>query len=372
MIRIEHPIDFCDTYGLEQIGALEKLLFFDIETTGFSGNTSQLYLIGCVFFRDGSWHMIQYFADSPQSEREILCEFFEFLEQFEILVHFNGETFDMPYLLKRCARHRLPYNFDRVTSFDIYKKIRPLKDFLGLTSLKQKAIEAFLGISRTDVFSGGELIYVYQDYLHSKDERLFHALILHNEDDLKGMPAILPILRYPDLLRAPLHLVDQRCIFGEMHRSLTLDFALPFSLPTPFRAENDWVSLHAEGQNLCFSIALFCGELKFFYPNYKDYYYLPLEDTAIHKSVGEFVDKSARRKATAKTCYTKKEGLFLPQFEPLWEPALRREVKDPLSFVEYQETLFSDSERAASYARQLLMQLTSRKGTSSLRSRSAQ
>ena len=97
MIRIEHPIDFCDTYGLEQIGALEKLLFFDIETTGFSGNTSQLYLIGCVFFRDGSWHMIQYFADSPQSEREILCEFFEFLEQFEILVHFNGETFDMPY-----------------------------------------------------------------------------------------------------------------------------------------------------------------------------------------------------------------------------------------------------------------------------------
>ena len=46
MITIKHPVDLPDTYPLERIGALKELLFFDIETTGFSGDTSQLYLIG--------------------------------------------------------------------------------------------------------------------------------------------------------------------------------------------------------------------------------------------------------------------------------------------------------------------------------------
>jgi len=101
-------------------------------------------------------------------------------------------------------------------------------------------------------------------------------------------------------------------------------------------------------------VELYDGELKYFYPNFKEYFYLPLEDTAVHKSVGEFVDKSARVRATAKTCYTKKRGLFLPQFEPLWEPALKREYKDALSFVEYKPELFSPCDQAEAYGRQLV------------------
>lgn len=60
------------------------------------------------------------------------------------------------------------------------------------------------------------------------------------------------------------------------------------------------------------SLPLYRGVLKFFFPDHKDYYYLPQEDTAIHKSVAQFVDASCRRKATAANCYTKKEGIFLP------------------------------------------------------------
>ena len=49
MITIKHPVDLPDTYPLDRIGPLKDLLFFDIETTGFSGDTSQLYLIGCTY-----------------------------------------------------------------------------------------------------------------------------------------------------------------------------------------------------------------------------------------------------------------------------------------------------------------------------------
>ena len=36
MITIKHPFDFPDTYPLDRIGPLKDILFFDIETTGFS------------------------------------------------------------------------------------------------------------------------------------------------------------------------------------------------------------------------------------------------------------------------------------------------------------------------------------------------
>ena len=102
------------------------------------------------------------------------------------------------------------------------------------------------------------------------------------------------------------------------------------------------------------NIALFQGELKYFYSNYKDYYYLPMEDTAIHKSVGEYVDRDARTKATARTCYTKKQGLFLPQFGCLWSPALMQEYKASLTYAEYEPEMLSPGGIADAYARQIL------------------
>lgn len=110
MITIKHPIEFPNTYPLDRIGPLKDLLFFDIETTGFSGETSQLYLIGCTYFDGFGWKLIQWFADTRQAEKELLDAFFEFLKRFKILIHFNGDRFDIPYLLKCCERLGLDYH----------------------------------------------------------------------------------------------------------------------------------------------------------------------------------------------------------------------------------------------------------------------
>ena len=74
----------------------------------------------------------------------------------------------------------------------------------------------------------------------------------------------------------------------------------------------------------------------------------------MHKSVGEYVDRSARKKATARTCYTRSWGLFLPQFSPLWKPALKEDYSASLSYTPYKEELFSKPEISAAYARQVL------------------
>lgn len=363
MITVKETIQVPDTYPLERLGPLETLLFFDIETTGFSGDYSNLYLIGCTYFRDGSWHLIQWFADTADSEKDLLHSFFTFLAEFTTVVHFNGDGFDIPYLLKRCRALDLPYDFSKVQSIDIYKRIRPYKKLLGLDSLKQKAIERFLGVFRQDPYSGGQLIEVYQDYRMTHETVLYDMLMLHNREDLEGMPLILPILCYPDLLEGDFKLFKQCLLtrtdlFGDPVIFLQLQLKSSVSIPVPVSWEcflgSQQCQAVLEGSQITFEIELYEGECRHFYPDYQNYYYLIYEDQAVHKSVGEFVEKSAKKKATAKTCYTKKQGLFLPQPSEIWEPVFKRDYKDKLSFTEYLPTLFDDADSCQNYIRSLL------------------
>lgn len=363
MITVEKTISLPDTYPLTRLGTLEKLLFFDIETTGFSGDYNRLYLIGCTFFRSGSWRLIQWFADTEEAEPELLAAFFSFLRNFSSVIHFNGDGFDIPFLLKRCRAYGLPMDFSGVSSIDIYKKIRPYRALLGLESMKQKAIERFLGVYRQDPFTGGQLIEVYQRYLSTHQNRLYDMLMLHNREDLEGMPLILPILNYPDFFEHDFRLERQEVqeitdLFGAPEKYLSLRLRSAFRLPVEISWDGTFCGrrFQAQAQDdiLSVRLELFSGILKYFYPDYQNYYYLIYEDTAIHKSVGEFVEKSARRKATAQTCYTKKEGLYLPQAEPLWEPSFKQEYKDKYSYVLYRPELFDDGGTLMRYLKSLL------------------
>ena len=87
------------------------------------------------------------------------------------------------------------------------------------------------------------------------------------------------------------------------------------------------------------------------------------EDCAIHKSVGQYVDRSARKKATAKTCYTRAAGLFVPQpllanGAPMWHECLKADYKSRQLFVPYSEQLFTDPETAVLYLHNYLRELS--------------
>ncbi|MCI8950501.1 MAG: ribonuclease H-like domain-containing protein [Lachnospiraceae bacterium] len=360
MTTLQSPIDFPCAYPLKRLGPYESLLFFDIETTGFSAETSQVYLIGCIFYNASTarWNLIQWFADTPESEIDLLNTFFRFSSGYQTAIHFNGDSFDIPFLLKRCLKHGLPWISIQPDSLDIYRKIRPYQSLLGLSSMKQKSIEEFLNINRKDTASGGQLISVYETYLLTKSQPLYKLLILHNRDDLNGLFQILPVLNYPDMFEQQLFLASQTVSRPSPEEPPFLDlvYESPCTLPVPFQIPGTF--LHSQilgsGSSLFCRILLFQGELKYFYPNYKDYYYLPCEDTAIHKSVGTYVSGNARKKATAKTCYTKKSGLFLPQKTPLSQPVFREEYNSSISYLLYDKSLLLDAKLGNAFLRQLL------------------
>ena len=93
--------NFSLKYPLERLAPIDRILFLDIETTGLSAATSSLYLIGCAFFKDGNWQIQQWFAQSAEEEPELLKAFFSFAENYSYLIHYNGNSFDLPYLRKK-------------------------------------------------------------------------------------------------------------------------------------------------------------------------------------------------------------------------------------------------------------------------------
>ncbi len=328
----------------------DNVLFFDIETTGFSPDVSSLYLIGCLYFKEDKWNLVQWFADDYISEKSILIEFFEFLRSFKVIVHYNGTGFDIPYLLKKCKKYNLSFNFNEIESFDLYKKITFLKPILKLKNLKQKTVEEFLGILREDPFDGGELISVYCDYMKNKifsksyKEQL-EALLLHNKEDLFGLFACSNMLRYQDFFNGAFQVVETKIYEDHFHIRLLLEHSLPNNLT--FRQES--YSLTVIEDIVDIELLIVQDTLKYFYKNYQDYYYLPQEDTAIHKSVATYVDKAFREKAKLSTCYTRKEGLFLPQYEDKITPAFQRDYKSKPYFFELTESFISDSSSVKSY-----------------------
>ena len=340
--------------------APEQSLFLDIETTGLTPINSMLYLIGVLYYNTetNTFTCMQWFNETGtiEEEKSILSDFFAFAANYRTLIHYNGDGFDIPYLTTCANQHRITSTLSYLDSFDIYKKIRPLKKLLNLPQLKQKSIEQFLKIERKDKKDGGELIKVYKEYIETGSSQLLELLLLHNTDDIKGMLSILPILHYIALLDGAFT-ATELFIQGE-YASIPLHITYP--LPKPLTLKRDGILFRAEKYDATLQIPIYEGELKYFYSNYKDYYYLPLEDTAIHKSVASYVDKQYRTQAKASNCYSRKTGIFLPQPEIIITPCFKLDYKGHDTYFEITEEGSISLEQLTLYVRGLLQYLFKR------------
>ena len=343
--------------SLDLAGLPEHTLFFDIETTGLDHRRSHLYLLGLLQRLEDGWQLFQYFAERPSQEEELLRSFSRHCRPETCLVHFNGDTFDIPYLRSKYKFYQMKQPWPRQEGIDLYKKIRPFRDLLGLSHCRQRDCEELCGFHREDPFSGGELIALYREFLQTADLGLYQTLLLHNREDVSGMARILPLLTL-ERLRQGQGKLHSLSLPSREDPWLSLHLKLPGSLPISLDLSLSPAEGHFRGQEGLIRVPLYEGVLKYFYENYRDYYYLPLEDTAIHKSVGAYVDSRYRRQAKARDCYQKKEGLYLPQFSDFRAPGFRLEYGDALSYFAYlPQEWETGSEMPAAYARHLLLSL---------------
>lgn len=360
MIKKNYIIpNFTPAYPVDKLGNPNSILFVDIETTGLSPATASIYLLGCCFYENGQWMIRQWLCEQPSEEKELLQAFIDHLTHYETLIHFNGNTFDLPFIEKRASVHELSVSFDGMNGIDIYKRIYPYRHFLRLSNCKQKTLEEFLSIHREDIYSGGELISVYKSFCASQDVDAMEVLLQHNRDDVYGMIRLLPMLSYADFFNETLTVrkVESNITkdaFGKTQKEILIYFSLNTTLPKSISCHGNDCYFSGRGNEGVIKIPVFSEEMKFFYSDYKNYYYLPNEDMAIHKSVSTFVDPAFREKATAATCYTRKTGEYLPQWEYLFEPFFKREYDSKALFFELTDSFKENRDAFSKYASHIL------------------
>lgn len=349
-------------YPLEKIAEKERLLFIDIETTGFTARSSQLYMVGCSYYCDGCFKLIQWFAENPQDEVNVVKAFLDFSSNYTHLVHFNGNNFDVPYLIQKALQYDCFFHVESMDGLDLYRRIASLKNFLKLQNCKQKSIEEFLGVDRIDQYPGGELIEVYHNYVREPSESAYEILSQHNADDVEGMLKILPILAYSDLFHDAIRVSKAQGNYyhdanGRQCQEVILTLDLPSYLPVKVSYGVDNCYFTGQGHTGTLRVPMLDEELKYFYANYKDYYYLPNEDTALHKSVATFVEKNQRVSATAETCYTRKRSLFLPEWAPIIKPIFKSNYHSKEIYFELTDEIKKDREAFSIYASHVLEHL---------------
>ena len=287
-------------------------LFYDIETTGLSRTSAFIYMIGASRWTGEEWQFRQWMAESPEEESRLLRSFEDFLQDSDAAIQFNGDAFDAPFIAARAGAAGLTSGLDHLPSFDLLRNLRTVGRLLMLPGLKQIHFEGFLcGENRKSV-DGRAGITLYHRYCRNPSPALAGILLMHNEEDILGLGRIFCLLSYRQLftgdwepvscsLRHDGSSAPSSGLHGEwLHFTLRLLDTLPRELSVRY---SDFL-LTACGHCVEADILLKDGKLRVYHPDYKNYDYLPEEDTAIPKALSAFIERGRKKTAVPETCYT--------------------------------------------------------------------
>ena len=160
----------------------DAITYLDIETCGFAGNV--IFLVGWCWF-DGQNELVveQALARDYAEEPAILSAAAERLAQTQVLVTFNGKSFDLPSLRDRFVIHRLcvppvPVHLDVLHQARAqWKK--------SLPNCQLKTLETYLcGRTRHGDIPGQDIPQVYHDFVKNTDARKLKLILHHNFLDL--------------------------------------------------------------------------------------------------------------------------------------------------------------------------------------------
>lgn len=185
-----------------------KLGVIDIETTGLHPDRSRLILGGLVVPDAQGKKAIQLFSESHEEETELILSYLDALKDLDVMVSYNGDHFDLPFLNRRILQHRITERLPSYQSFDLYRILDKYSNFRKLLpNLKQKTTETFLGLwsDRSDEISGADSVALYYEFLRTKNPSVRDTILLHNKDDILQLSRLLKVFEKLDLHKIMFH-----------------------------------------------------------------------------------------------------------------------------------------------------------------------
>jgi len=184
---------------------VERWAFLDTETSGLAGGSGTFaFLTGIGWISPRGFELKQYFMRDHGEEPSLLKAVGEHLAQFDLLVTYNGKSYDQPLLETRyrLARQREP--FPRMKHIDLLHSARRLWR-LALERCRLQDLEQhILGVTRHGDVEGALIPDLYFQYLRTGDFAPLAPVISHNATDILSLACLTAIV--PAAFRDPARL----------------------------------------------------------------------------------------------------------------------------------------------------------------------
>jgi uncharacterized protein YprB with RNaseH-like and TPR domain len=174
---------------------LRSAAFLDIETTGLSGGTgTYAFLVGLGTFESFSFRVRQFFLADPAGEAAMLSELADVLDRCEVMVTYNGKSFDLPQLATRFALSRLAPPSPVMPHIDL---LHPVRRLFGrrLESCRLAELEReVLGLRRRGDVPSWMIPGLYFAFIRRRDLSGLHPVFEHNTLDVLSLLGVLAAL----------------------------------------------------------------------------------------------------------------------------------------------------------------------------------
>jgi len=192
------PKDLPDTAGVDP----ENMLFLDTETTGLSGGSGSLaFMVGLARLEEDDFIVRQYLLTRFAGEQAMLQAVAAWVRADDLLVTFNGKTFDLPLL---STRYRMAGVTDPLLSLPHLDLLYPVRrafsrkwDDCRLARVERQLLE----FQRRNDLPGAEAPAAWFDWIRQGDGGRLPQVCRHNQWDLLSLALLLPKL--VDVYRNP-------------------------------------------------------------------------------------------------------------------------------------------------------------------------
>jgi len=207
MTLVDHVLPehdgWCDTFvhsrsasGAARKSERHRALFVDLETTGLAGGAgTYAFLVGCAWFEDCTFRVRQLFMSSVAIEASLLEMLSTLAASADLVVSFNGKSFDLPLIETRYLFHRRTTPFADRPHLDMLHPARRLwrtdedeGEGSSGSGCRLTALEATIcGYVRDGDVPGSEAPMRYFHYVRTGDPRPLAGVFEHNRLDLLSL-----------------------------------------------------------------------------------------------------------------------------------------------------------------------------------------
>jgi len=184
--------------------SLDGALFLDAETTGLGGAGTMPFLVGLGWIDRDAGEVIleQHLVRDPTDEAVMLERVASRIAAAELLVSYNGKSFDLPLLGTRFVMNRLarPPGRPHLDLLHLARRVhRSRRWSKSLVSVETHVLR----FGRVGDVAGHEVAQRYAHYLRSGDDSALGEVVEHNRHDVLSLVALFGLYGEPlDRLQA--------------------------------------------------------------------------------------------------------------------------------------------------------------------------